>query len=246
MYRERNLDRQQLRDKFFQVALGEEWFEPPSLRDEERTASFAASAAAASSSSSSIPIDRERDRDRSHEANLYEKISSLFGPPPYEFLEPGDSVPRYIINQASGQPISLIRDDRRDPRRQGHVSYASVGHSVQFVDSLDRDKERHYWLPNSTELVNQAETSEELYEALDRLQRDDGELRLNYRRPIHSHRKSEVEAPRVGDLLTLYSKGKRRRDSTVPPSFQAVVVAVFVQPKRATGNVYVQAKRPGE
>lgn len=228
MYRERNWTNDDLRAKFLQLAEGEGWFDP----SEEADA-----------------------------AERWQALQLLFGQPPYEFLEPGDPLPERLRgSETAGRPLGrrVVADPEEAGARRGVAGYSRVGKKAQLVDSLDKDKARHYWL-RGIELA-QVTTSRELFEAM-RHASSTREVELAFRRPIRAHRANAVEAPSVGEQLTLYTRPKKRPAATaakrrlqeeegasgasaapapVPPSVRATVTASLVKTGYATGTVTVQ------
>lgn len=214
MFRKQNLTPQELRDKFLKIAAGEGWFSDD-YQITQSEQSRPAAAAAASFSEYDAGVDN------------FQRVELLFGPPPYEFLEPGDAPDRFIRNDRLGR--KLVRNPRESEykaMRQTHVNYNSLPSVVQFYTSDDPAKTHHLWLPGSG-TVKTAKDLERLLIAQD--DSEEGYLTFNYRRP----RGSEVEHIVPGDRLSLWVK----RGSKFVELGEILVDEFKKEPRAATGQV---------
>lgn len=253
MFRQRNWTNAQLRTKFLQIASAEGWFDPSGQLTQQWAVQQGGELLA------------DWDKFQGEAAETANAMHLLFGQPPYEFLQAGDPVPERLLGTASvgrpaGNRVSRSAEQQQQPDvRRGVASYSNAGKKPQFVDSLDKDRARQYWLRGSGQVTGDVTTSLELFEAMrhfDGYGSNTREVELAFRRPIRAHRLTGVEAPTVGEQLTLYmhrktsSSRKRGADEPLsratPPSVRATVVSSLVKTNHATGVVSVQLTSAGE
>lgn len=214
MFREKNWTSEQLRAKFLQIAEGEGWFTEEFEETQKR---------------------QKRQSESDASADNFAHIQALFGPPPWEFLQPGDVPDRFVgENRLGRKTIRNPMESEYKALRQTHVNYEALPKKAQFVDSLEKTARREYWLPGSEEVMAEAGS---LYEALERLQLQspDRVLEMNYRRP----RKSTADHVQHGEELLLYYAVR-----TPVPVALVIVESVQLAPRAATGKVFLRLLSP--
>jgi len=166
MFRRQNLTAEQLRAKFLEIAEGEQWF----------SSFYESSEAAAAPAAASSSYDASQENVR--------HITALFGPPPWEFLQPGDA-PDHIVKTSSRQRMMIRNPAKSEYKamRGSTPNYSSLPKKPQFVvfaDERDTSSALHLWIPGSDARMLDVESE---FSQLFEQQIKDGELMFNYRRP---------------------------------------------------------------
>jgi hypothetical protein len=209
MFRDKNLTADQLRAKFLEISVGEAWF--------------------------SADYHNQNNADETliydaGQANL-KHIVGLFGPPPWEFLRPGDA-PEHVMKTSRRQKKMTrnVGDSEYKAMRGSTVNYNALPKKPQFVvftEPLDPQKIVHLWIPGIDPQMK--DVDQEFFRALD-TQIADGELVVNYKKP----RKSESHHLEANQRVTLMIP---RPDGDFEPFALFSIHTMLKAPRSATATL---------
>ncbi len=150
--------------------------------------------------------------------HMQNRITRLFGPPPWTFLKPGDAPDRFMIGK--GRNRRLIRDPESseyNAMRGETINYKKEG---KKNPRLKDDKGRQYWIQGHLLTADNISSF-----------RQNGIVRFNYQLPIAVKRK-RIFHPSVGDSVTLTDKSKQI-------NVRGTISRVDVSCERSTGYVSI-------
>lgn len=226
-YRQKNLTQQQLREKFIQIRDGESWFSADyHIGDDENP-------------TNKLDTDVDKDTDFDFGASNFAHIQVLFGPPPYEFLWPGDAPERFIKPSLHRErKMSRNRGESQYKGMRGQtINYGSLPKKPQFTTQQDERNSIHLWVAG---VDMKMRDPFKLFETLKEIEiaSDGGNILFNYRRP----RQANVDHLAVGDTVTLWIMGEEtdqhNHDHQRETFCSMRVDEMFKTPRAATATLY--------
>ena len=227
MFRQKGLTADELRAKFLEIAEGENWF-----------TEFYQQRKLARDTGDDTLYEQSKDQAK--------RIRLLFDGPPYEFLREGDAPPTLLLAGRKRQ-----RRTTRNPAsskyaamRGDTVNYSNLPNKLQFVDSVDKDTQRRYWLVG-VDLQSVVVEPAEVYSMLKtRAQTStDDTLSFRFALPIHTKRASpHIGLPQVEEEFALYFV--QPRSKVVTPVARLRFESVPIVPGRSTGTITARLIAP--